>query len=195
MATGDRGGRDGGPGKRDPARDLFEEAMRDVQPIEPRPLAPAPRKRVRHPRGAVARPAPERPTRFEVEERGEHVEGRVPGVDRRRLARLRRGEMPPEVRLDLHGLLATEARSAVRDALLAAHRGGSRVLLVIHGRGLHSPAGPVLKSALPGWLAEPPVGSWVLAFVSAPPDLGGPGATLVLLRGRRRGRRPTPSGR
>ena len=55
-------------------------------------------------------------------------------------------------------------------------------MLVIHGRGLHSDAGPTLKAALPGWLAEPPHGASVLAFESAGPGRGGTGATYVLLR-------------
>jgi DNA-nicking Smr family endonuclease len=55
-------------------------------------------------------------------------------------------------------------------------------VLVVHGRGLHSPGAPVLKHALPGWLAEPPLGQRVLAFASATPPHGGTGATFVLLR-------------
>ena len=59
---------------------------------------------------------------------------------------------------------------------------GGRCVLVIHGRGRHSEAAPVLKEALLGWLAEPPVGSLVLAFSSARGGDGGVGATYVLLR-------------
>jgi DNA-nicking Smr family endonuclease len=55
-------------------------------------------------------------------------------------------------------------------------------VLAIHGRGLHSEARAVLRRALPEWLQAAPLADLVLAFASAPPALGGPGATLVLLR-------------
>lgn len=190
MATGDPsdprpgGERKGGASEsEDRFRELFEEAMRDVTPIGRRP--PVVEKPVRR-RHAPVRRRPAAPTRFEIEEIGERVEGNIPGFDRRRLARLKSGRIPPEATVDLHGLLEAEARLAVREAVHDARGAGSRAILVIHGRGLHSPEGPVLKKALPAWLAEPPVGGWVLAFASAPPELGGPGATLVLLRKRRR---------
>lgn len=169
-------------------RDLFEEAMRDVQPIDPAPAPPPaakPMHRSLRSRRRVPRRPPPDPTRFEIEEAGERIEGRVPGFDRRRLARLRRGDPPPETTLDLHGSLEADARRAVREAFASAWETGARTVLVIHGRGLHSPEGPVLKRAFPTWLAEPPIGPRVLAFASAPPALGGPGATLVLLRKRR----------
>jgi DNA-nicking Smr family endonuclease len=53
---------------------------------------------------------------------------------------------------------------------------------VIHGRGQHSAAEPVLKRQLPDWLTAPPLAAHVLAFSPAPTRLGGAGATLVLLR-------------
>jgi DNA-nicking Smr family endonuclease len=170
-------------------RDLFAEAMRDVQPLPDRPEAPprppAGRRRPAAVPGRSARPArPVPATRFEIEEAGERVAGRLPGFDLRQVRRLERGELPPELTVDLHGFAAAEARGALRDALRRARRSGLRTVLVIHGRGLRSAAGPVLKSELPGWLGEPPLGTWVLAFASAPPRLGGPGATLVLLRRR-----------
>lgn len=193
MATGDPskprpgGERTGGASEsEDRFRELFEEAMRDVTPIRRRPLAlekPARR------RPAAARRRPATPTRFEIEEAGERIEGRIAGFDRRRLARLKSGRIPAEATIDLHGRLEEEARLAVRAAVRDARGAGMRTILVIHGRGLHSPEGPVLKNALPAWLAEPPLGGWVLAFASAPPELGGPGATLVLLRKRSHERR------
>jgi len=127
-------------------------------------------------------PDAEPPVRFEVEERGEALSGRAPGVDRRELRRLRRGEWPVEARVDLHGLGAAEAERLLRERALAAHEAGARCVLAIHGRGLHSSEGAVLKAALPGWLAKPPLGPRVLAFASAAPRDGGPGATYVLLR-------------
>lgn len=161
-------------------RDLFEEAMDGVQPLADRPDPPRPARR-RPGRGA---PQTAAPARFEIEEDGERIEGRLPGSDRREARRLARGEIAAELTVDLHGFPEAEARGALRDALRRARRAGLRAVRVIHGRGLRSPGGPVLKTALPRWLAEPPLGSWVLAFSSAPPEQGGTGATLVLLRTR-----------
>ena len=62
------------------------------------------------------------------------------------------------------------------------HAEAGRCVLVIHGRGRHSETEPILKEALLGWLAEPPVGPLVLAFSNALGGDGGVGATYVLLR-------------
>jgi len=70
----------------------------------------------------------------------------------------------------------------VRRFLRQALAAGCRSVLIVHGRGRRSPGAPVLKRSLPGWLAAPPHGERVAAFTTAPPHLGGPGATLVLLR-------------
>lgn len=171
-------------GRGDPdERDLFEEAMDGVQPLPDRPEPPPRAHPARRGIGAAAsRPA--LPARFVIEESGERIEGRVSGFDRREARRLARGEIPADLTVDLHGFPEAEARGALRDALRRARRAGLRAVRVIHGRGLRSPGGPVLKTALPRWLAEPPLGSWVLAFASAPPEKGGTGATLVLLRTR-----------
>jgi len=114
---------------------------------------------------------------------GGRLDGAASGFDRRRLARLRAGDPPPERELDLHGLRRDEARRRLRAELCAALAGGERCLLVIHGRGARSADGAVLRDALPGWLAEPPHGESVLAFASADGHAGG--ASYVLLRRRR----------
>jgi len=165
-------------GKGDDDRSEFEAAMDDVRPLADRdrtrpPVAPR-----------AARPATDAgdPVRFEGVENAERLAGRAPGIDRKLLRRLRTGGYPVEVTVDLHGLLAAEARSAVHAALLDAAEAGRRCALVIHGRGLHSADQPVLKRSLPGWLAEAPVGERVLAFATAAPEDGGLGATYVLLR-------------
>jgi DNA-nicking Smr family endonuclease len=179
MDDGDRN-----PDRSDEERSLFEAAMRDVQPIERPPPLPA-RRLPRPARRPRTDPRIARGARFEVEVTGERLRGRLPGFDLRQIGHLERGDLPPELTVDLHGFSRVEARSALRDALRQARRTGLRSVRVIHGRGLRSDAGPVLKTALPGWLAEPPLDAWVLAFASAPPHLGGPGATLVLLRVRK----------
>ncbi|MSO49354.1 MAG: DNA mismatch repair protein MutS [Acidobacteria bacterium] len=104
----------------------------------------------------------------------------APGVDRRELRKLRRGDYPPEIRLDLHGLMAAEAVARVTRVLAAGSGQRPRCLCVVHGRGLRSPGNvavlkPRVREALRGHPA-------VLAFTDAPSNDGGPGAVYVLLR-------------
>jgi DNA-nicking Smr family endonuclease len=124
---------------------------------------------------------------FEVERSGERLEGVASGVDRAHLRRLRRGEVEPEQRLDLHGMTAGEARRALGAVLREAAAAGVRCVLVVHGRGLHSEGGAVLKDGVVDWLTAPPLSRLVLAFASALPRDGGAGASYVLLRRRRTG--------
>ena len=62
-----------------------------------------------------------------------------------------------------------------------------RCVRVVHGRGLHSDGGAVLKGGVVEWLTTAPPLSLVLAFASAQPRDGGPGASYVLLRRARAG--------
>jgi DNA-nicking Smr family endonuclease len=157
--------------------------MRGVRRIDARDA----RSRAPDPPAGPRRPdRSESPAAFEIETRGEWTWGRAEGIDARQLRRLRRGEIATDRRVDLHGLDAAAARVAVRRAIQSALDADERCVLLVHGRGHRSVAGPVLKRALPGWLAEPPLGAKVMAFASAPPSEGGPGATRVLLRRVRR---------
>ncbi len=157
------------------------EELGDVRPLRDRDA--------RRPDPAAApkpRPIPEAPVCFEVERRGETLRALAPGIDREQLRRLARGRVPVEATLDLHGLDAATARRRLRETLLGARETGARCLLVVHGRGIHSAEAAVLKQALPEWLTETPLGGAVMAFASATPEHGGPGATYVLLRRARR---------
>jgi DNA-nicking Smr family endonuclease len=118
---------------------------------------------------------------FTLDDRGPlGVDGWASGFDRRRLRDLRRGAIEPDVELDLHGLTRAAARSALRETLRDAIAEGARCLLIVHGRGHRSESGPVLRDALPAWLAEDPHGAAVLAFAAGEAQRGG--ATYVLLR-------------
>jgi DNA-nicking Smr family endonuclease len=119
---------------------------------------------------------------FAIEIAGEDVRALAPGVDRAHLQRLVRGEIAIDVEIDLHGCSEAEARQLVADTLAEMQSQGERCARVVHGRGRHSVAGPVLKAALLEWLTTPPLAQRVLAFATAGPGAGGAGATLVLLR-------------
>lgn len=170
----------------DEERRLFEEAMRDVEPVSgPRPVT---RRPAADRRGRVPRPDLPRPPRFTVERTGSRIQALAEGRRPRLLTRLKGGRFPVERRLDLHGFTAAEARRELEAELTLAGRAGQRCVLVIHGRGRRSAGAPVLRESLPGWLMGPPLAFHVVAFATAPESLGGAGATLVLLRIRRTGR-------
>ncbi len=120
---------------------------------------------------------------FEITDTAEYVEGIVQGLDRRLLQKLRKGGYSVQAHLDLHGLTREEAKHEVGDFLVEARRYGMRCVLIVSGRGLHSPEGkPILKTSLVEWLTGRRMAKHVLAFCSARPCDGGLGALYVLLR-------------
>jgi DNA-nicking Smr family endonuclease len=177
---------------------LWRFAVRDATPLPGRPTAPEPPapepvlpppdvtipvempkpKRVR----AVARPIA-LPTLAVAS---------TPGLDARSAERLKRGQLPIEGRLDLHGLTQEAARTALDGFVAEAYAAGRRAVLIITGRGLkprgdaddlwRHTSGGVLKSMTPRWLNEAPNRARVLAFTEAQPRHGGAGALYVLIR-------------
>jgi len=115
----------------------------------------------------------------------EYIEGAVQGFSRKLMKKLKRGELPVQAHIDLHGLTRQEAETEVTNFLLESFRNGLRCVLIVHGRGLNSPESlPVLKEGLPQWLNRGRVRKTVLAFATARPYDGGTGATYVFLRQR-----------
>lgn len=110
--------------------------------------------------------------------------GRSPGLDRRRSLRLRRGQMPIEDSIDLHGLTQVQAARTLCAFLAAAQEAGRRCVLVITGKGNTRDEGGVLRAITPRWLNEPANRKRILAFEVAQPKHGGQGALYVLLRRR-----------
>jgi DNA-nicking Smr family endonuclease len=71
---------------------------------------------------------------FTLDERaGGAVDGWAAGFDRRRLRALRRGEIEPDLEIDLHGMTRTEAHRAPAAALRDAV--ADRAACSQHGRG------------------------------------------------------------
>ena len=106
------------------------------------------------------------------------------GVDRRTAERLRRGKLPIEGRLDLHGMTQADAEPRLAAFLARAQHDGKRCVLVITGKG-PGRAGGVLRRMLPVWLNQPANRARVVAFASAQIPHGGHGAVYVLLKRRR----------
>ncbi|MBI2388270.1 MAG: Smr/MutS family protein [Deltaproteobacteria bacterium] len=121
--------------------------------------------------------------RFEVTDDGQRLEGRRVDLADGTYRRLRRGEFPIDARLDLHGKTAGDARDALERFLKEKRARRDRVVLVIHGRGEHSPAGSgVLRGEIGAWLSQGRASQHVAAFATAHGDDGGEGALYVLLR-------------
>lgn len=171
---------------------LFREAVKEVRPLTPTGRA-APRGRP-SPGGALRRTGAERPQAppehlpllpetlapEELVGGGDVLSFRRPGVRDQEMRRLRRGLIPVEDVLDLHGLHQAAARDSLSDFLDRSRAAGRRCVRIVHGKGYRSGArGPVLKIAVNAWLRRH---GGVVAFTSARTLDGGTGAVYVLLR-------------
>lgn len=103
-----------------------------------------------------------------------------PGIPRKVIRRLRRGQIPVAEELDLHGLRVHEAADALGVFLSECTDRGLRCVRIVHGKGFGSGTGrSVLKENVARWLE---LHGNVVAFSSAKPVDGGTGAVYVLLR-------------
>lgn len=158
--------------------------------------APAPRK------ASEAHPAPEPPAPFDFRASAEPLisidtapdpmapRRAPPRMDAKAFARMKRGRLEPEARLDLHGMFADSAHRRLRQFLLHSHAAGRRLVLVITGKGREAPGlAPerrgVLRTSLPVWLAQSPLNAIVLDYAPAHQRHGGGGAYYIYLRRRK----------
>ncbi|MDI1351513.1 MAG: Smr/MutS family protein [bacterium] len=102
-----------------------------------------------------------------------------PSLPTKRFRALKNGQIPWEGRLDMHGLKAEEARNALCHFIEKQAQADKRCVLIIHGKGGHEGAPPVVKNLVNRWL---PQLEEVLAFHSAQAKDGGHGAVYVLLK-------------
>jgi DNA-nicking Smr family endonuclease len=149
-----------------------------VTPLQKR-LRPVPIQRIADDRQVVRELAFADPY-YSDNEVGDELSFVRPGLQRKVLRRLRRGEFSIRDMIDLHGMTVAEARIALAEFLNDCRARGVRGIRIIHGKGLSSPDGkPVIKNQLDGWLRHR---DQVMAFCSARPVDGGTGALYVLLR-------------
>ncbi len=122
-------------------------------------------------------------TRFEVNDDGRRVEGRRVDLPMDLVRKLRRGLLPVDARLDLHGMAVREARAQLELFLRTMRARGERCVLVIHGKGEHSAGGvAILRGEIAAWLSQGASSEHVAAFATAGDDDGGEGAVYVLIR-------------
>jgi len=178
----------------DDGSDLFLRAVADVRPFQesvkkPAPAGPHPlRKEAR--KTAVEFPIVDDGVFLEEIDRlkldtkftdSVPDEGELQPLAGNRLRQVKRGVVSVSHQLDLHGLTRDEALEALPGFLLSAQKMGQKAVLVITGKGNHSPEEPVLQQAVASWLRD--VGrATVLEFAPAPREMGGSGAYVVFLR-------------
>ena len=167
-------------------RTLWDAATRSVAPLRhrraPRPVESA-HDAMPDGRAINRRPSP---TTARAAAQPALAPGAAPGVDRRTAEKQRRGQLPIEARLDLHGMTQKEAHRALARFIADCDTRGHRNLLIITGKGSAGDAERgVLKAAVPRWLNESELRPRILSFAWAQPRHGGGGALYLLLRRRR----------
>lgn len=152
----------------------LQEPMADEE--EERGKSAAPREIVVHPQEE----------KTQKQARGKDLDGKTD-------ERLRKGKLPIEATLDLHGMRQEEARVKLISFIETAHARGQRCILVITGKGktrreerewFEEQPG-VLRDRVPEWLRREPIDNLVLKFYQAQPKDGGTGALYVYLRRQR----------
>jgi len=98
-----------------------------------------------------------------------------------RMRLLKKGTIRIGQELDLHGFLRDEALQRLHSFIMHAFNQGLRAVLVITGKGINSPEGPVLQGAVDAWLRKEGRGM-VAEFSPAPRERGGKGAFVVFLK-------------
>ncbi len=97
------------------------------------------------------------------------------------IRKLHEGKFSVQDYLDLHDMSVEEAENEVDQFLKDSLIKGLRCIRIIHGRGLRSPKGPVLKNSLIKLLSGR-YRKFIIAFVTARQCDGGLGALYILLR-------------
>jgi len=103
-----------------------------------------------------------------------------PGLQHRTMKQLRRGKIPMEDNLDLHGATAIQAKQRVANFIAMSIANNIRAVIIVHGKGMRSANNtPVLKTRVNYWLRD---NDNVMGFCPAAPHDGGTGALYVILK-------------
>ena len=111
------------------------------------------------------------------------------GLERRYKRKVAIGRVPVEGVLDLHGMTQAQAHGALNRFLVTAQRDGSRLVIVVTGKGMReryhrtdAVEPGVLRRAVPSWLRDGILRQIVIGFEEASIGHGGAGALYVRLR-------------
>ncbi|HEV7256289.1 MAG TPA: Smr/MutS family protein [Bosea sp. (in: a-proteobacteria)] len=163
---------------------LWRQVARSVKPlagrvpVEPEPLPPA-------------APAPEAaPVLLAVALKPSKSAPSPPPLaplEQRLRTQLRRGQQGVDAVIDLHGMRQDEAHLALRAFLRREQGRGTRLALVVTGKGaagtaLFGDERGVLRRVVPHWLRLPDLRPLVVGFEEAQARHGGSGALYVRLR-------------
>jgi DNA-nicking Smr family endonuclease len=149
----------------DEERKLFEQDFKEARPIKPAAARKSEKKKA-----AAIGPS---------------------GVNGATEERMRKGQVEPDAKIDLHGMSEAAAHRALLRFLDGAALRGNRLILVVTGKGnprkeesaswMRSPHG-VLKQMVPRWLNEPEAAALIARVAKAHLRHGGDGALYVYLR-------------
>jgi len=168
--------------------------IESVEPLEPSPTIPRIRQRKDSGRNPVTRHGESENTGFSStclmrrREANPMIDITPPsgsakyarsGLQKKTIDKLKQGQPLFEARLDLHGYNRAEANEELEQFFMSSIQSGFRCVLVIHGKGHHSPDKAVLKTFTMDWLKGIDA---VQAFCTAKQDDGGTGALYVLLK-------------
>lgn len=165
--------------------ELFRRTMGDVVPMRHNSAEPRPPRRRPQSRRSLSNPIlqdyPDAPVTESMRVSAEDgIEFRKMGVQDRIFRKLRQGRFELAGELDLHGMTVASARSAFAAFMTGDGRARPQCCVrIIHGKGLRSKEGPVIKQQIQAWLQAHPD---VLAYSSCRPVDGDTGALYVLLK-------------
>ena len=109
--------------------------------------------------------------------------GETSGIDRTSARRMKRGQVPIEDRLDLHGLSQKQAQKEVNAFICTAVQKNFRHVLIITGKGRDGHG--ILREKVPEWLKDAPLCYNLNAISYAQPKDGGKGALYIRLKRQR----------
>ena len=113
---------------------------------------------------------------------GSLIPGQVDGVDGSLARKFKRGKVPIDSTLDMHGLSQKEAEKSLSNFINFSFNKDLRCLLIITGKGSNIKGSGVLKKMTPHWLNNSLNREKILSFTEAKQSDGGAGALYVLLR-------------
>jgi len=170
--------------------EVFLEAMTDVREIkEFREIPPKKPPKIKHPPVfkddslEILRQIIQGERKIRLADTDEYIEWVSPRIRKDIAQKLHEGNFSVQDYIDLHGMTLREAEEALYTFFSESIKNHHCCVKVIHGRGLRSPNGPVLKEALKKWL-QGSFRKWVLAYTTAKDCDGGLGATYIILKSR-----------